>query len=486
MIKGIIFDMDGVMIDTERQSTLGWLHAFEAHGGNIPMWLVNKFKGAPAQLSAHYFDEYFKGEYDYWQMRQERTDYIHEMRKTTGVPVKYGLYTLLEAIRQRRLKCAVATSTQRQSAMNSLMEIGAMSYLDTVVYGDEVENGKPAPDIFLRAATSIGVETSECIVIEDSINGIKAGHAAGMKVVHVPDTIDITEDIAALTDCICHNLAQVVTVLDYWNGGEIRIDRQRVKDTFARYTSAYNADDPKIKLKIEHTYRVADLCQCIAENLGLSDKDIDIAWLSGMLHDIGRFEQIRRYGTFSDAKSVSHGELGANILFKDGLIANFVPELANLKGLDLWNILDHALRLHSVYRIPEEMDERERMFTEILRDADKIDILRVNFEVGVEEIYGATHDEVVNGVVSDEVMADFAKEHAVLREYKKTPLDHVAGHISLAFELVYPVSFELAISQGYLERLLNYPVESEKAKAQFEEMRGIMEKFVKKQEFNAF
>jgi hypothetical protein len=129
------------------------------------------------------------------------------------------------------------------------------------------------------------------------------------------------------------------------------------------------------------------------------------------------------------------------------------------------------------------MDERERMFTEILRDADKIDILRVNFEVGVEEIYGATHDEVVNGVVSDEVMADFAKEHSVLRQYKKTPLDHVAGHISLAFELVHPVSFELALSQGYLERLLNYPVENETAKAQFAQMREIMEKFLKKQEF---
>jgi HAD superfamily hydrolase (TIGR01509 family) len=483
MIRAVIFDMDGVMIDTERQSTAGWHHAFEAHGGEIPEWLINKFKGAPAQLSAQYFDEYFKGEYDYWQMRDERTSYVHEMRKTTGVPVKHGLYTLLEAIRVRGLSCAVATSTQRASAMNTLTEIGAISYLDAVVYGDEVENGKPEPDIFLKAAQSIGASPDECIVIEDSINGIKAGHAAGMKVVHIPDTIEITEDIAALTDCICHDLSQVVTIIDYWNKKPVEIDRQRVVDTFARYTAAYDTDDTKIKLKIDHTYRVADLCQCIAEEQGLSDTDTDIAWLSGMLHDIGRFEQIRRYGTFSDAKSVSHGELGANILFRDGLIAAFVPQLADLKGLDLWNTLEHAIRLHSVYRLPDGMDERERMFTNILRDADKIDILKVNCDVGVESIYGVSHDEVINGIVSDEVMEDFAKKHAVLRKYKKTPLDHVAGHISLVFDLVYPVSIELALSQGYLKKLLNYHVDSDAAKTQFVEIRRIMDEFIKEKEF---
>lgn len=474
MIKGVIFDMDGVMIDTERQSTLGWLHAFEAHGSEIPMWLINKFKGAPAHLSAEYFDEYFNGKFDYWQMRQERSDYVYELRKTEGVPVKYGLYTLLEAIRTRGLKCAVATSTQKQSAINSLTEIGAMSYLDAVVYGDEVEHGKPEPDIFLRAAEQIGVAPSECIVIEDSINGIKAGYAAGMRVVHVPDTMEITEDIARLTSVICHNLSQVVSVIDYWNGKDFKIDRQHVMDTFARYTSPYNVADPKIKLKIDHTYRVANLCECIAEAQGLSDTDIDIAWLSGMLHDVGRFEQIRCYGTFSDADSISHGELGANILFRDGLIAAFVPELANLKGLDVWNILEHSIRQHSVYRLPEDMDEREKMFTNILRDADKIDILRVNYETGVESIYGVTTDEVRKCAVTEAVMEDFAKEHAVLRSFKKVPIDHVVGHISLVFELVYPISREIVMSQGYLDKLLNYPVENEKAKEQFAVIREIM------------
>ena len=479
MIKGVIFDMDGVMIDTERQSTRGWQHVSEKYGMDMPMWLINKFKGAPAHKSQEYFDEYYHGRFDYWKARQERSDYVHEIRKTEGIPVKRGLYILLEAIRERNLACAVATSTQRDSAHNTLHEIGAMSYLDGVVFGDEVENGKPEPDIFLRAASVIGVKPQECVVIEDSINGIKAGYAAGMKVIHVPDTLEIPEDVAKLTSSICCDLIQAVTVIDYWNGKEIRIDRERVKDAFARYTSVYNVDDPKIKLKIDHTYRVAELCQCIAQDMGLSDTDTDIAWLMGMLHDIGRFEQVRRYGTFADDKSINHGELGANILFRDGLIEEFVPELADLKGMDIWNTLDNAIRYHSVYRVPEELNERDRMFTDLLRDADKIDILRVNYEVGVEKIYNVTAEEARSCTVTDEVMEAFAGKQAVLRKYKKTPVDHVVGHISLVFELVFSISLELALSQGYLNRLLDYPTDNETTRQQFARIREIMEEYIR-------
>ena len=87
------------------------------------------------------------------------------------------------------------------------------------------------------------------------------------------------------------------------------IDRERVKNTFAEYTSGYNAADPKIKLKIDHTYRVAELCELIARDLNLDEYETDVAWLTGMLHDVGRFEQIKRYNTFNDAQSVDHANL---------------------------------------------------------------------------------------------------------------------------------------------------------------------------------
>ena len=147
--------------------------------------------------------------------------------------------------------------------------------------------------------------------------------------------------------------------------------------------------------------------------------------------------------------------------------------------MDIWNTLDNAIRYHSVYRVPGELNERDRMFADLLRDADKIDILRVNYEVGVEKIYNVSTKEVRSCTVTDEVMEEFSKKQAVLRQYKKTPIDHVVGHISLVFELVYPISLELVLSQGYLNRLLDYPTENETTMEQFVRIREIMEEYIR-------
>ena len=85
----------------------------------------------------------------------------------------------------------------------------------------------------------------------------------------------------------------------------MKIERERVRETFREYTDAYDATDEKIKLKIDHTYRVAELCERIAKAEQMEKTEVDLAWLLGMLHDVGRFEQLRRYGTFSDADSIA-------------------------------------------------------------------------------------------------------------------------------------------------------------------------------------
>lgn len=217
MIKGIIFDMDGVMIDSERQSNEGWRWSAEQLGVQMPMRLIDSFKGAPVTLSKQLFDDYYKGKIDYWEARRLRTEHVHFIREREGIPVKKGLQELLAYIREQELVCAVATSTRRSSAEETLRTIGAAPYLSAVVYGDEVEHGKPAPDIFLKAAAALGVMPRECIVIEDSINGIQAGAAAGMRVVHVPDTIMIDDEIRALTFTVCDSLEKVIPVLERLN-----------------------------------------------------------------------------------------------------------------------------------------------------------------------------------------------------------------------------------------------------------------------------
>lgn len=495
MVSGIIFDMDGILIDSERQSNEGWLWAAGQLGVDMPMWLIDSFKGAPAELCCKFFDDYYKGVIDYWEAKELRTQHVYKIRETEGIPVKKGVKDIFEYIRNNGLKCAVATSTRRESAEKTLHEIGVWDYLDAVVYGDEVERGKPEPDIFLRAAKAIGVNPSEAVVVEDSINGIKAGYAAGMRVVHIPDTIAIDDDIRKLTYMVCDDLNGLIDVVESIN--KPAINRKNVINAFAEYVRNYDPSDEKIKLKIDHTYRVAGLCQRIAESLGLSEPDVDIAWLLGMLHDIGRFEQIRRFGTFNDAQSVDHAEFGADLLFKEGLIRKFAEgyyeecELARsgneeaeqiIKNNEHHNkdtgLLEMAIRQHNKYRVKEDLTERQRMFCDILRDADKVDIFKVNADIPMEIIYDVTTEELKNGIITKEVLESFYKKETVLKSVRRSAVDHIVGHISLLFELVYKESYRQAKEQGYVYKLLDFKSDVPEVNAEFDDMRKYVDEFL--------
>lgn len=495
MVSGIIFDMDGILIDSERQSNEGWLWAAGQLGVDMPMWLIDSFKGAPAELCCKFFDDYYKGVIDYWEAKELRTQHVYKIRETEGIPVKNGVKDIFEYIRNNGLKCAVATSTRRESAEKTLHEIGVWDYLDAVVYGDEVEHGKPEPDIFLRAAKAIGVNPSEAVVVEDSINGIKAGYAADMRVVHIPDTIAIDDDIRKLTYMVCADLNGLIDVVESIN--KPVINRKNVINAFAEYVRNYDPSDEKIKLKIDHTYRVAGLCQRIAESLGLSEPDVDIAWLLGMLHDIGRFEQIRRFGTFNDVQSVDHAEFGADLLFKEGLIRKFAEgyyeecELARsgneeaeqiIKNNEHHNkdtgLLEMAIRQHNKYRVKEDLTERQRMFCDILRDADKVDIFKVNADIPMEIIYDVTTEELNNGIITKEVLESFYKKETVLKSVRRSAVDHIVGHISLLFELVYKESYRQAKEQGYVYKLLDFKSDVPEVNAEFGDMRKYVDEFL--------
>mgnify|MGYP000443714583 CR=1 FL=1 len=186
MIRGVIFDMDGVMIDSERQSNEGWLWAAEQLGVEMPMWLIDSFKGAPNTLSCQFFDNYYHGKIDYWEARKLRTEHIYKIREKEGLPIKKGLFELLDYIRENGIKCAVATSTRRESAEKTLHTIGAWEYLDNVVYGDSVEHGKPEPDIFLSGFAERQVLAAlDCVpgLLEQVEKGIKGVRMLGQRVV---------------------------------------------------------------------------------------------------------------------------------------------------------------------------------------------------------------------------------------------------------------------------------------------------------------
>lgn len=254
----------------------------------------------------------------------------------------------------------------------------------------------------------------------------------------------------------------------------MKIDRKKVLQVFADYVENYNSRDEKVRLKIEHTYRVSKLCECIADSLKLNEEDIDLAWLLGILHDVGRFEQLKNYGTFVDARSIDHAMYGAEILFDEGRIRNYIEDNEQDE------LLRTAVACHSAYRLPEGLDERTKMFCQILRDGDKIDILKVNVDFPLEEIYNVTTEELRSCQVSEQVMEAFKEGHAVLRSLKKTPADNVVGHISLVYELVYSKSRELAREQGYINKLINFKSDNLYTQEQFEQIRKIMNTYLER------
>ncbi len=511
MIKGIIFDMDGVLIDSERESDEAWAWASKQRDADMPKWLIDSFKGAPTHMSEKYFNDYYKGKFDYWDLRGLRTEYIYKNRETKGITVKPGIYELFEYIKKRGLKCAVATSTRRESAYRTLHIIGVWEYLSAVAFGDEVANGKPAPDIFLKAAADLGLDSSECVVIEDSINGIKAGYNAKIPVIHVPDTIAIDDEIKAQTAVICKDLNEVISVLEKWDdsssedirSSEIgsvdtmragdgsahikRLNRPAIKYIFNKYVGPYNVFEDRIKLKIEHTFRVAANCERIARSLNMSEADVDMAWFLGMFHDIGRFEQVRRYGTFNDAESVNHGMLSGDITCKGqgagiggedfGGDVKLCGAIADAVGTTVrvdMDIVELAIRQHNAYRLPEELSEREWLFCNLLRDADKIDILKVCVEEPVEAVFMCSEEELYNSEITPAVMDAFFEGKTVLKSIRKTAIDKLVGHISLVNELMFPESVVIAKEQGYFDKMLNFPTKNQQAQEQLAKIRQHM------------
>ena len=255
----------------------------------------------------------------------------------------------------------------------------------------------------------------------------------------------------------------------------MKIDRQRVKEQFASYTRNYDPEDTKIALKIAHTYRVADNCEQIAKSIGLTDEEVEFAWLSGMLHDIGRFEQVKRYNTFIDSESVDHAEFGADLLFgEEGLISDYIDDR------DWDAMLEIVIRQHNKYRMDETISGKTLVFCNILRDADKVDIFRVNVETPMEEIYNVTEDVLLTSGVSEKVMEQARERHAINRDIMDSPAEHLIGHIALTFELVYEKSRELAKEQGYVLKMFEFPTRNESTKRALAETRTLLEDWLGK------
>lgn len=214
---------------------------------------------------------------------------------------------------------------------------------------------------------------------------------------------------------------------------------------FRDYVTNYDISNVKVALKISHTFRVAEISEKIAKTLETIDSQL--AWLLGLLHDIGRFEQITKFGTFKDAFSVDHAELGADILFRENLIEKFPYEGPEN---DWQKITEIAIRAHNKLKIPEGLPEKIKIYANILRDADKTDIFRVLTEPPYDK------KDLANLTVRDEILLCVREHRCVPRAaVEVNALEALLAQCSMSFEIVYPETKKIITEQGYLKKLLD-------------------------------
>lgn len=207
--KAVIFDMDGLLLDSERLA----LESFNSACNQLELGdlseLFNQCVGTNSELGESILVNGLEGLVPYEVFSEAWDDSHRTLTEQTPIPLKTGVQELLQYIRALGIATAVATSTNSHRAKQKLGDSGILDFFDLVVGGDQVSRSKPDPEIYLRVATELGVKPSECLALEDSPNGVRSALAAGMTVVQIPDLIQPDEELIELGHVILSCLSEV-------------------------------------------------------------------------------------------------------------------------------------------------------------------------------------------------------------------------------------------------------------------------------------
>lgn len=213
-IKGVIFDMDGLMLDTEKLLMKFWIMSANEFGFDMKKEHVLGIRSLAAKYAVPKLQEIFGEGFDYFAIRKRRIELMNEYIEKNGVEKKPGLDKLLNYLKTNGYKIAVATATDKPRAEKYLKSVNVLDYFDAMVCGPMVENGKPAPDIYLKATKLLNLEPSECIALEDSPNGILSAYRAGCKPIMIPDLSQPDEETSEILFKKLESLDMVIAVLE--------------------------------------------------------------------------------------------------------------------------------------------------------------------------------------------------------------------------------------------------------------------------------
>lgn len=210
--QAVIFDMDGLLMDSERVGLDVMHQCGFLQGYDIPVSMVRETIGSNKQSSSDFYHQFFP-DLDTDRLFLDFKNAMCDLAKRGEIPLKPGARDLLEAVKARRIPMAVASSSGQSTIRVYLESASIISYFDQLVTGSGLPS-KPAPDVFLKTAKTLNAKPEACLVLEDSIHGVQAGRAAGMTVAMIPDMIPFTEDLKPFCDYVLPDLTAVIPLLE--------------------------------------------------------------------------------------------------------------------------------------------------------------------------------------------------------------------------------------------------------------------------------
>lgn len=253
------------------------------------------------------------------------------------------------------------------------------------------------------------------------------------------------------------------------------INFEHAQKAFEQYLDGYDRTNEKIQLKITHTYGVIHDSAEIAQRMKLSDEDTMLAKIIALLHDIGRFEQLKRFNSFQP-ETMDHAAYGVAILFDEGMIRRFLPD-------DNWdNIIRTAIAWHSAYRLEGVTEPRTLLHAHLIRDADKLDNCRVKLEDSIETILDISAEDLGKQPISDSIAAAFFRNESILSSDRITKMDYWISYMAYFYDLNFRESLDIVVENNFVTRILSrVPYSNPQTLEMIQRMEKHMNEYVQKQ-----